>query len=390
MAIVINNTPQDYSSAHGDLVYTVYESTKGTDPSTYINYKYVCDVYIGGVMIVRLKALPNPINKRGIFNIGMIVRNYVNALFNPTLNVVKAQELTSYYASVQCKFGEEYGVTPVLTTNMTVDSVRNFYNHYNGRLVGGYTILPGYLDTFASNRSTATNVQLNGGQAFIPYFPTTTNAITLNIKSYDSSGTQIASNNITITPSGANYLQQLNLAPSAINAAVSGAIPANTNYYTATIGAKTLRFNIYCEPRYNPYTLHFLNQLGGYDSFEFPKSSKKSIDITKKNFIQLGYIINSDGSMSYYNGTVLNDNKIVYYGDSVESKILNTDYITEGTYTWLGELLRSPQVYLEQSGYFIPVMITDNKFEYKTRAVDRLFNMTLNIQFGDDQNVQYR
>jgi hypothetical protein len=388
MAIVINNTPQDYSSAHGDLVYTVYEATKANDATTYPNYKYVCDVYIAGTMVVRLKAFPNPVNKRGIFNIGMIVRNYVNALFNPTNNVVKAQELTAYFASVQCKFGEEYAGT--LYTNLTTDSARNYFNHYNGRLVGGYTILPNYTDTFASNRPGATNVQLNGGQVFIPYFPTTTNAITLNVKSYDSNGTQLASNNITITPSGANYLQQLNVSPIAINSIASGAIPANTTYYTVTNGTKTYKFNIYCEPRFNPFTIHFLNQLGGYDSFDFPKSSKKSIDITKKDFTQLGYIINADGSMTYYNGTVLNDNKIVYYGDSVESKILNTDYITEDTYTWLSELLRSPQIYLEQSGYYIPVVITDTKYEYKTRAVDRLFNLTLNIQFGDDQNVQYR
>lgn len=390
MAIVINNTPQDYSSAHGDLVYTVYEATKANDPTTYPNYKYVCDVYIAGIMVVRLKAFPNPINKRGIFNIGMIVRNYVSALFNPTANVVKAQELSTFFAIVQCKFGEEYGLNPVLTTNLTLDSSRNFYNHYNGRLVGGYTILPNYVNTFASNRSLATKVQLNGGQVFIPYFPTSTTAITLNVKSYDSSGTQLASNNITITPSGAYYLQQLNVSPISINTISSGAIPANTNYYTVTKGSKTYTFNIYCESRYTPYTLHFLNQLGGYDSMDFPKVSKKSIDITKKNYTQLGYIINADGSMTYYNGTVVNDNKIIYYGDSVESKILNTDFITEDNYAWLSELLRSPQIYLEQSGYYIPVVITDSKFEFKTMAVDRLFNLTLNIQFGDDQNVQFR
>ena len=49
MAIVINNTPVDYSSAHGDLVYTVYESVKANDPTTYPNYKYICDVYVLGL-----------------------------------------------------------------------------------------------------------------------------------------------------------------------------------------------------------------------------------------------------------------------------------------------------------------------------------------------------
>lgn len=388
MAIVLNNTPQDYSSAHGDLVYTAYESVKANDPVTYVNYKYVCDVYINGTMVVRLKAFPNPTNKRGIFNIGMIVRNYVNALFNPTNNAVKAQEMAAYFASVQCKFGEEYNGT--LTTNLTIDTARNFYNHYNGRLVGGYTILPNYLDTFATNRASVTNVQLNGGQVFIPYFPTTTGTITLNAKAYDSAGNKIADNSINVAPTTSFALQQLNVSPIALNTTVAGSIPANTAYYTITAGGKTYTFNIYCEARYTPYTLHFLNQLGGYDSIDFPKVSKKSVDITKKSFTQLGYIINADGSMTYYNGTVLNDNTIVFYGDAVENKVLNTDYISESAASWLAELVKSPQIYLEQSGYYIPVLITDPKYDYKTRAVDRLISLTVNIKFGDDQNVQYR
>jgi len=123
---------------------------------------------------------------------------------------------------------------------------------------------------------------------------------------------------------------------------------------------------------------------------EFPKISKKSVDITKKSFTQLGYAINSDGSMTYYNGNVLNDNTIVFSGDAVETKILNTDYITESASNWLAELVKSPQIYLEQSGYYIPVLITDTKYDYKTRSVDRLISLTVNIKFGDDQNVQYR
>lgn len=390
MAIVVNNTPQDYSSAHGDLVYTVYESVKANTPGTYAGYKYVCDVYIAGVLVTSLKAYPNPINKRGIFNVGMIVRNYVNALFNPSSNAIKAQEFPNYFAAVQCKFGEEYGGTtyPALTN----DSSRNFYNHYNNRLVGGYTVLPNYLNLLASNRAYATSVQLNGGQVFIPYFPTTTGVVTLNIKSYDSTGTQTASIGPTFTPSTAYYLQQLNVSPIAINTYSPGTVTTNTSYYTIAIGsaAPSYKFNVNCEARYTPYTLHFLNQYGGYDSFDFPKVSKKAIDITKKDFTQLGYMVDASGVMSYYNGTVLNDNKIVYYGDAVETKTLNSDFVTQDTYTWLADLVKSPQIYLEQSGYFIPITITDTKYEYKTRAVDRLFNLTVNIQFGDDQNVQYR
>jgi hypothetical protein len=391
MAIVINSHPVDYSSAHGDLVFVVYEATKANDPVTYVNYKYTCDIYVAGVKVVTLKTFPNPVNKRGIFNIGNIVRNYVSATFDPAYNAVKAQEFSSFYASVQCKFGEEYG--GVEYTNLTVDSARKFFNHYNDRLVGGYTILDNYVDAPASNRSLITQVLYGAPYVFIPYFPTSTSAIGLVVKAYNAAGMMTANNTINVTPSAAYYLQQLNLSANAINTAHGGAIPTDTVYYTVDInGGGTYRFNIYCEPRYTPITVHFLNKFGGYDSFDFPKVSKKGVDITKKDFTQLGYTIDPSGIMSYYSpgGNVLSENRTVFYGNSKERRKLNTDYITEGTYNWLQELVRSPQVYISLNNYLIPIVITETSYEFKTMAVDRLFNLTINIEFGDDLNVQYR
>jgi hypothetical protein len=388
MAIVLNNTPAAYSSAHGDLVYTAYESVKSIDPTTYPNYKYICDVYVNGVMVVRLKSFPNPVNHRGVFNIGLIVRNYVSATFNPAVNAIQAQQLSTYAAAVQCKFGEEY--SGIEYTNLTIDSSRNVYNHYNDRLLGGYSILGNYANKVASNRSLITSVKYTSDYVFVPYFPTSTSGIAVLIKSYDSGNSLLASNTITVTPSAAYYMQTLNLSPSAINTSVGGAVPSNTSYYTATISSIIYRFNIYCEPRYSPLTIHFLNQLGGFDSFEFPKVNKKGIDITSKTYTQLGYSIDSSGVMSYYNGKVLADNQTTFYGMSKERKILNTDFISEGAYSWLGELVRSPQLYIESGGYFIPVVITDTAYEFKTLAVDRQFNLAINISFGDSLNVQFR
>jgi hypothetical protein len=199
-----------------------------------------------------------------------------------------------------------------------------------------------------------------------------------------------------------NQMNQFNVSPQAINNEIgSSIITSNTKYYQVyftlkdtdcnTITLATKRFYIYCEPRYTPLTLVWLNKQGGYDSYDFSKVSKKAYDIEKKTYTQLNYKINSStGVMSYYNQTTLNDNMVTYSGTFKERLVANTDIIDEATYAWLGELVNSPAIYLQSGTYFIPMIIKNTSFDFKTKVVDRQFNLQLNLEYGDVLNVQYR
>jgi hypothetical protein len=104
--------------------------------------------------------------------------------------------------------------------------------------------------------------------------------------------------------------------------------------------------------------------------------------------------------MKYFSGQIGNDNKPTYNVNFKESRILNSDIIDEKTYKWLNELLVSPLVYMQydEKNYsndqsvanLIPITITDSTFNFKTKAVERQFNLTLKIEFGDTLNAQYR
>jgi hypothetical protein len=45
---------------------------------------------------------------------------------------------------------------------------------------------------------------------------------------------------------------------------------------------------------------------------------------------------------------------------------------------------------MESGGYFIPISITGNNYEYRKSINDKLTNLTINIEFGDQFNAQYR
>ena len=379
MSIVLNTTPGSYYSAHDNLLFVAYEATKATDNATYPDYKYVCDVYIGSTFAVRLKTFPQPDNFRAIFDIGRIVRNYVGTVLNPTLGQIRAQQFGSgrYYVDVTCKFGEDYDNT--LYTNLTVDSARRYYNHYNGRQVGTLTTLTPFTNKILSNGPNTRYVELEDTCVFLPYFPS-------------------ASGNVTLTVSGNDYtfavtadtVEQLNVSPVAVNAQFPGLITAATESYTVTMGGRTITYRLTCNGKYENRWVHFLNKLGAYESFPFALVSRTSYDIERKSFGQLPYTVGNDGSVSYRSGIIYNELDKVYDSRFEEKLRLNTDILTDQEHAWLSELVFSPEVYVQESGYLIPVRITGNNYVPGKYVNDGLTNLEIEVQFGKMFNTQAR
>jgi hypothetical protein len=426
MALAINYAPPQYSSLHGDLIFTVYESVKAIDPVTYPNYKYVCDVYIGGQLIYRAKAFPNPVNKRGVFNLASIIRNYVATQFNPSGSGVLVQEFGAgqFYLDIQCKFGEEYAFTTYL--NVLVDTTRRLYNHYNNQLYSDTPLLSAYTNNIASNRPYKNSLLYTCSNFFVPYF-SLTGTINIDVNTYDpavfdtgeghllttDSKTVLSTLGSQITPSRqmnltgttqhvntgshscavtAGSLQQLNLSPSAINNDMAGTITSTTEWYEVIINSTLmLRFDITDERIYKPYTIHFLNQLGGFDSIDFRKLSRKTYDLEKKTYVQQPFRIDGSGLLSYANaGGVVNDTITTYSSQLKQKMKLSTDLLTDVEWQWLKELVFSPLVYLQDGNYKVPVNITATDYEEKKFVNDRLNSLQIDIEFGVQLNAQYR
>jgi hypothetical protein len=191
---------------------------------------------------------------------------------------------------------------------------------------------------------------------------------------------------------GNTALQVLNVSPGLINTLTPGFIDSATEYYTVQIGLTSLfRFDLACEARYEVYRVHFLNKFGGFETRNFSKVSRNKIEINKSSFGKLPYTIDASGNVVYYNSNnVYNETTSVYASQYGEGLTLNTDILTDDEYTWLGDLILSPLVYVEREGYFLPANITDTNYEFKKQVNDKLTNLTIEIKFGDQFNAQYR
>jgi len=67
-----------------------------------------------------------------------------------------------------------------------------------------------------------------------------------------------------------------------------------------------------------------------------------------------------------------------------EQHIINTNWVTEDVYSYLGQLVISPEVYIidETTNNAYPVIVMDPTYEYKTANRDKLFNMTLSYVYS--------
>ena len=69
---------------------------------------------------------------------------------------------------------------------------------------------------------------------------------------------------------------------------------------------------------------------------------------------------------------------------------LTSDWLNATDYTWLRDLIMSPEVYMEKNVYFIPVTIGTSSWTEKKRYADKMYNLELDINLGTKEYSQLR
>jgi hypothetical protein len=189
----------------------------------------------------------------------------------------------------------------------------------------------------------------------------------------------------------------IDISPRALNNYIGTTIiDGNTKYYDvrvkiAGVQVDTMRVNLTCT-QYDIIPLHFLNAVGGYETFHFSLVNRQSRSVERKSFERLNY--------EYESATTSMDNVDAYgrlYGGTIpfstQQKVtykLISDWINFTDYNWIKELISSPEVYMQRNNQFIPVVVGTNNWSEKKRFADKTFNLELDIELGYKVNSQYR
>lgn len=408
MAITINSVPADFSSLHDDAWFVVSSTNATTE-----NFKYVFDTYVSGDLVSRVKVIPTASaqNSYGVFNSAPIVRNYMGNYFKPVEGTVLQHSSDEIKVQYRIEYGEE--VSGVLTTNLASGTYEG-YNFYNPLFFDGILLLGGgegdlllsnqydnllitnYADDWLTERKQDNIEIIFSKRCFVSYLAHDVSggviAVTVIDESGNSVGSEVSGANIAF--SGAFNLFEFGQA--GINDYLGTELITENIYgykvrlISGTIQSNYLTFVHVCYDRSNPINVHFLNRLGGWDTFGFNLVNKRRTEFNRRSFRRMQYQLDGDNMTNNDQYNRYNEGTINFSTEHRDSYRLVSDYVREQDYDWLGQLVASPLVYLEVRGAYFPVIVTDNNYQYKTEKSDQLFNMELDIEISKYVNSQYR
>lgn len=402
MAITINSTPALYSSLHSALYFVVTSNNTGQT-----NFKYVCDIYVDGNLVTRLKSFPQPSSTKGIFNVAPIIRNYWNSYFKPNISTYSAIPYSGsdIYVDYEIKFGEEYDATTY--TNLAT-SARRAYNYIMDYLYNPNSAAYLTQQAYATNYAGFYLTNRDKAQVQFPTSLLTTGTLYTSVLSDVENTTKNISFDILVTNQSSPFSYTgatltwkdyalVDISPRAINTYIgSTIITENTRYYDvqlkiAGVIKDTIRVTLSCT-QYDVIPLHFLNAAGGYETFHFTAVNRQSRNVERKSFQRLQYEYESattamdmvDSYGRLYGGTIpFNTQQKLTY------KVIS-DWVNFTDYNWLKEMIASPEVYLQRNAQFVPVNISTANWSEKKRFADKTFNLELDIDLAYQINSQYR
>lgn len=379
--MIFKSTPPAYSSVNDSLVWVVYDA-HSTNPITYPNYKYVAEAWINGSKVATSRRFQQPDNNMGVFDFGAVIREYITATL-PTIGtglLAKEMGQGAFSIDVVIKIREEYNGT--IGAIVLTDSTRTYFNHYNGR-TSEFTILSSLGAKPLSTRQINIEVFSSNDNFFLPYFAPSSASFNVVV-------TGASTHTKTITPTALNTIQLLNISPTAINNEWAGTINAATQSYTIAVGGTTYTCNIVCEAIHTNYPIHFLNQFGGFETFNFYKVHKQSFEITKKGWKQLPYRVDGSGVVSVKTGNIMNEQQSNFGVKFSEKLKVSTNLLNDADWQFLFQLVCSPLVYLQDGTTLYPITIQQNNYEVKQIQVDNWEQLELEVVFGTTYKTQFR
>ncbi len=364
MSVTIKQSPQAIMPVYNPIVFTVDSTNK-----TQCQFNYICDVYVNGSYITRLKRLPSGLNGYADFEVNRVLEDYISYdlkhnLLGTTLFGLSTNSIINY----SLHFGEEYDnsvtcdVGTTVTANMTNTtgfSAINAALQYREWLDWDYTdYIPSIGNEFLTN--TPDNVLINYGAQMVHNVITATGyASGLQVKTYSDTGSQLGTYSYSIGVGLTSSLKILSVGvgPANLNGTIlaTGSQPvitANVGHYTiqlVNVGGSTVSElrTIKIDKRFSKHGYNrfwFLNRLGGFDSYTYTLSDVKKLSIDRNEYTRIyGAYQASPATWTYQAG---NRGKTTLNVTGQQSNTYTSNWLTETESIWMGELFTSPEVYM--------------------------------------------
>ena len=411
MAITINGFPETHTPVYNNVMFTVI-----SDNIAETNFKYVADVYVGGD-VIRLTTTTNLEYNTGIFNIGRVLEAYLSSDIDKT--GTQFRQNVNSYVEYYVKFGEEYGATPVVYPGLTTS---NTYTAWNGIMdflkfqefnatygQWEYVFRQSFDEAkFLTDRPASGVIRYNEDAWLYANTNSGNDISKARVVTYDvnknvlqtvefvntffgSSDTPSEFLRFDAGTSNLNNIPSSGITLGAQPIIVSSGTPVAYYTVSAILGSneysntQTYVIDNNCYKNV-AYRFHFLNKLGGFDSFTFYRGSNKSSRIKRSNYKKIAGDATSDATYGYNKSS---RGHTTYNVDIEDNIKVESDWINEETMDWLEELITSPEVYLDDPTHgLVGIVVNNSKYEFMQDAQGKLFSLMIDFNYSFDRTRQ--
>ena len=335
------------------------------------------------------------------FDAGAYAEKYMVNFFDD--NSYGWQKCVDAYRKITVNIGETYGSTPTYAsgTNLT-------YNVWNAGL-DTQTFAYYNADNYLYNQTTSNYKYLTAigdlnvyeDRSNYVYFlgtvGNTTDLPQLRIRTFDVNGNIIGNSTIT-RPSAttgliADQYQCIDIGVKGLTSIASGLVTGAYPIITSSVASYTvrefvntglIRCFIKCNPRYTVYTLHYLNQKGGYDTLHCTKVSEKTSTKSATTFKQNPW---NDVSnvMTYNPSMMLEKTQGITITDSLK---LNSDWLTQEEFDRHRDLFASTDIRLDLGSSTPNIAVKINNGNYIQKNSDRLRMLSFDLSYTFNNHRQ--
>lgn len=378
MAITIHQRPADVTPAFNPCVYVV-SSTNVAQP----NHKFIIDIKIGALLIVRERFTPAPLQTSAFIDIGRVISNF--ARYDLDFALGQCYPMLNSQETFSIEIGESYSGTDYLNevgdtftvVNMGLDPYAFLgydFADYTQKIINKLT----------------TKLRINS-KAWLYFYHTNAAQVTgIKVTATNAAGTPTVSeidnpynasnpvDRFIYCPIGANMndipIGQLT-SGTAGNVLPIDTVSVRIDLLNSATVLDTLNYSI-VGTCYKEYEIYYLNTNGAFDTLVLNKNYaiNRSLQYSDTERINSSMLTATSYGYNSYNARSVK-NKI----ETRQRWKLNTDWISEQESQALFEMVSSPVVFLNDNGTIKRVNQTLTDYTEENQRTTKVFNFSIDL-----------
>ena len=145
--------------------------------------------------------------------------------------------------------------------------------------------------------------------------------------------------------------------------------------YDSSVPLRTIVVENISECKHTPYKLIFRNKYGAKQELWFFKASRLSMEVEREQY-------KGNTIKDYRSGNISSHRNINFSTMSKQTLTINSGFVPEEFNEVFKQLMLSEQVWIDYKQQILPINVSNQTIDYKTKLNNKLINYTIDVEFS--------